>query len=343
MKKLLVAGVAIAIVVSVLVAIHGISKHEDHKKTPEYSLLQLRQAVENHDITSFEKYVDVQGVIDDLVDPLLEVEKFKGKSDNELVALGELIYRKLRYPSKPQLAEATRYQLIDYVETGEYKAGNNETGTLSPEVILANIWHEVTGGNVAFEEIKYIKSEGDLARAGLNVCFKEYNSTLVLDLMLKSRDDYWQVTGLGNFPEFVRQLVVLRNKNILQAMNQTLVLEDVEKSTTDGRWGIGRKVIFETKVKNQGKKEIDRYALKIICITKNGEELDSFVITNRGNILPGTEGKGSWYRDINVFTGKGKMLYETDRSDMHITTSVESIVFADESTLELWGNRQEMG
>jgi hypothetical protein len=343
MKKLVIAAVAIAVVASVLIAIRGVSEREEHKKTPEYSLLQLEEAVKNHDMVTFEKYVDVQGVIDDLVDPFHEVATKKAQPSIELTALGELIYRKLRYPSKSRLAEATRCQLTAYVETGEYNPECNEPEARNPEVLLASIWHEAIGGTAAFDGIEYIESEGEATHAGLNVRFEEYKVTLVLDLIMESRGDYWQVTGLGNFPDFMQQLVVLRNKHVLMAMNETLVLEDVEKSITDGRWGIGKKVIFETKVKNQGKKEIDKYALKIICIAKGGEELDSFVITNRGNIPPGNEGEGFWYRDINVFTGKGKMLYETDRSDMLITTSVKSIVFADESTLELWGDQEEMG
>lgn len=343
MKKFIIAAVAIAVVASILIAMHGVSKHEETKKTPEYSLLQLQQAVENHDTVTFEKYVDVERVVDDCVEPVLEADKFKGQSDNELVALTELIFRKLRYPSKSQLAAATRYQLIDYVETGDCGNTSNEAEAPTPEDTLANIWREVSGGNMIFEGIKDIKIEEDHARADLNIRFEKYKTTLALELMMEDRGEYWQVTGLDNFGELMQQLVVLRNRQVRQAMNQTLVLEGVEKSTTDGRWGIGRKVIFEAKVKNLGEKEINRYALKVICITKDGEELDSFVITDSGNIPPGNEGNGFWLRDISVFAGKGKMLYETDRSDMNITTRVESIVFADESTLELWGNQEEMG
>jgi hypothetical protein len=346
MKKIGIAGtavVAVAVTISILIAMRGVSKHEEYKKTPEYSLLQLRQAVENHDTVSFEKYVDVESVVGHIVDPLLEVDKFKGQSDSELVALGELVYRKLSYPSKSELTITTHYKLVDYVKTGEYKPKNDETDTFAPVLVLENIWQEVSGGTVAGGDGKSIENEGDRARAGYNIRFEEYDTTLVLDFILESRKEYWQVTGIENFPEFLQRLVVLRNKKVLEAMNQTLTLEDVEKSTTDGRWGIGTKVIFETKVRNHGEKEIERYALKVICNTKDGKELDSFVITNRGSIPPGNEGEGFWYRDVNVHTGQGKMLYETDRSDMRITTSVESIVFADDSTLEIWGKQEEMG
>lgn len=338
--KRIIAGLA-AILLVVAMA-YGMYRHDQYKKSPEYSLTQLEKAIEEHDIESFKKYADVQGLVNGLMDQLLEIGNREKKSNARQPTLVELISNDLLYFSKPQLVGTARFQLLDYVKTGEYGGKINSTARRNPEVLLSKIWCETIGCNTTFQGIEYVREEGELAQTGLNFLMEDHDVVLVLELEMEDRGEYWQVTRLGNFPDFMRELVELRNKRVLDEMNRTLILEGIDKSTTNGVWGIGKKVIFELQVRNQGQKEIGSYVVKVDCMLPNGKELESFTIDSGRKILAGEKGKGSWFKDINKFSTEDEVLYTADRSDLDIKATVQQIVFADESTLELWGERQVM-
>lgn len=339
MKKI---HVAVAVLLSILVAVYGIHRRSQYKKTPEYSLSQLQQAMNNRNAAAFEKYFDVDRAVGGLVDQLFQKAGSEKRFKTDQIILAQSIHEDLLDFTKVQLAEAIRGRLMDYVETGAYEIEKEAIASSGSEATLSAIWQQTAGEDIDFKGFEYVEQEGETARAGLTFDIDDYDTTVVLHLIMSNRGDHWQVTELCNVPEIMRELVDLRNTRVLETMNQTLVLERFDKSTTNGRWGIGKKVIIELTIKNQGKKEIDHYAMKVTCRHHDGKELECFTVTDKTNIEPGETSAGFWYKDVDIFSTGDKALYELSQSNMAVTTSVESIVFADDSRLELWGSQKIM-
>lgn len=346
MKKsvgVMVAACVVATAVVVLLAVYGTIKKEQYRRTPEYSMTQVRKAIKSRDMVSFERYVDVDRLVDGLVDQVWAVNRLKRNAADKKDLLTELMDDELLSVSREQVADAARCQLVGYVESGRFKRDKAGSDCERAEQFLSKIWNEAIAGYATFREIEYVqKQNGGLARVGLSVEFDNSDRGFVLDLLMKDRGEYWQVTSLNNFPEFVRELIELRNARVREEMNQTLVLANIDKSATNGLWGIGKKVIIELKLENQGRKQIALCSVDVVCKSSDGKELDSFTVTSSRGISPGNAGKGFWYKDINSLSSDDRMLYETEQSDLRIDASVKSILFADKSRLELWGDREIM-
>jgi len=347
MKKSVGVIVTVCVIATALVAFvavyASINKKEQYRRTPEYSMTQLRKAIKSHDLVSFEQYVDVDGLVDGLVDQVWAVNRLKRNAADKRDLLTELMDDELLSVSREQVADAARCQLVGYVESGRFERDKAGSDCERAEQFLSKIWNEAIAGYAKFRDIEYVqKQNGGLARVGLGVELDRSDRGFVLDLLMKDRGEYWQVTSLNNFPEFVRELIELRNARVREEMNQTLVLANIDKSATNGLWGIGKKVIIELKLENQGQKQIALCSVDVVCKSSDGKELDSFTVTSSRGISPGDAGKGFWYKDINSLSSDDRMLYETEQSDLRIDASVKSILFADKSRLELWGDREIM-
>ena len=73
MKKLVVG----LIVAFLIILSAGGVYYWQYTKSPRYSLLQAKNAFEQHDLNNFEKYVDVEGITNSLIDQLLEISTEK--------------------------------------------------------------------------------------------------------------------------------------------------------------------------------------------------------------------------------------------------------------------------
>lgn len=335
-------------IVLVITTLIGAVLYWQYTQTPEYSLLQAKKAVEQHDLASFEKYVDVEGIISSLIDQTLEMSTEEKEQQNEWEQLGEAIGKSLITLIKPQLTKIIKQQIVKYVETGRFEEKKKGRKPEEPENSLSDLWNGLSRGKSVFKGIAYVKKEGKIAYVGLELFQEKYDTSLILDLKMRDKGGYWQVAEISNFSEFMRKLDDLEtqriaelNKPIIKAMKQTLVLESLQKSTISDRWGFDKKVVFRLKFKNNGQKEIDEYKAVLTCKTLDGKVLKKLLITDSNNIPPGQTGGGVWSTDVNIFNANDNMLYETPQSNLDITVEIQYIKFIDGSELKLYEKGQD--
>ena len=338
MKKFL----TFAIVLIVAIFTGGII-YWQYTRTPKYSLWQAKKSIEQRDLASFEKYVDVEGITNSLIDQILEISTEETKPQDEWEQLGEAIGKGLITILKPQLTKIVKQQLVDYVETGKFEEEKKGRESEEPQISLSELWNKAGGRKSVFRGISYVKKEGEIAYVGLAFFQEKYDTSLIMDLKMRNRGGYWQVAELSNFSEFIRKLddleterIAKLNKPIIEAMRKTLVLESLHKSTTSDRWGFDKKVVFRLKFKNHGQKEIDEYKVALRCKTLDGKVLKSLSITHSDNISPGQTGGGIWSTDVNMFIAGDNTLYETPQSNLDISIEIQYIKFTDGSELKLY-------
>lgn len=325
-----------------------------YTRLPEYSLWQARKAFERHDLSSFEKYVDIDSVSGSLIDQMLEVVDSKMDPQDGWVELGKALGKGLVTLAKPQLVQFTSQEIVSLVEKGrpeQQKAtGKPASGGLS----LSGIWRKTGGGQQCrFQGLEDARREGSLAFVGMKLLFQKYDAPLVLELKLRERAGYWQVAGLTNFSDFVRKLDELEkrhlaelNKPVLEAMRQTLAIEAIEKTTERGSWGFGRKVRFNLRLRNTGPKEISEFNAVIVCRLPgdkegSGKEIKRIPIADTLRILPGEIANCLWTADVSLLSKADVLLYETPQSGLDIATEINTIRFADSSELKLAQEAEE--
>ncbi len=199
MKKIIIVGL-------VIVLCGGIFFYWKFTRSPRYSLWQAVKAVKQHDLASFEKYVDVEGMTSNLIDQMLKLGSDKGKVKDEWGQLGEVFAKGLVAFLKPQLVKIAKQQISDYIEKGKFEEKKEGTKTEGIKFSLSDIWSKTRSEKKNFHGIKYVKREGKIVYIGLKLFQEEYNTTLILDLKMRNRGNYWQVAELSNLSEFINEI-----------------------------------------------------------------------------------------------------------------------------------------
>jgi len=342
MKKLIVGF----IIAFFIIFITGSVYYWQYTKSPKYSLLQAKNAFEQHDLDNFKRYVDVEGIANSLIDQLIELVTDKGQSTKDQgVQSIESLYSGVVTLLKPQLSKLATQQIVKLVETGRLEKSQQETKPKEPNFLLLNIlniWNKIGDKNSPFQGIKYIKKEGKIVYVGLIFYYKQYNTELILELKMRDKGDYWQVAEFSNLTNYIKKLDELETKRInklnapiIDEMKKTLIIEKIEKRTKIDEFDINKKVLIKVKVRNNGEKEIDQYKILLIFNSLNGKELKRINIIDNDNIGPKDVGGGFWGIDVNPFASGDNVLFNTPQSKLDIKAEIQYIKFTDGSVLEL--------
>jgi len=184
--------------------------HYYYKQTPKYSLYQAYNAYEDHDITTFRKYVDIEGLSSNIVDDLIKhsIETAE-KSTDEWEEMGQKSAEGLVELLKPTLIDLISKQISELVETGNIEEREKGEG-------ISNLWRNTVEDKIKFEGVKYIKKDGKLAFLGLNYYKQEKNSEINIELKMRRIENYWQVATINN----LNQLLVKLEKHRIKKVNK---------------------------------------------------------------------------------------------------------------------------
>ena len=197
LKVILAAGVFLVIAVAGVIWYFRFQA-----QTPEYSLDQIRQAVEKHDTEKFHRYVDVSELVEhsyeDLVDELLDTGIVM--PEDARIAVGDLVQM-----MKAPILMSFEHAIDQYVKNGNWEAKDTEgdSQSVSSSELLAR-----TGLNkTEFREVKSIqeiKDDEERVIANISVYQAEAEREFVFEaVMEKTEDGYWRVEEIQNFKEFL--------------------------------------------------------------------------------------------------------------------------------------------
>lgn len=176
---------------------------------PEYSLMQAAKAVHDHDPAAFERYVDVSSVTNSLVDDVTEQSSVLG-----LLNSGGFAMKGALRLLKPQLAKAARQEVQRYVETGSVEAAASVPKPIG-NVSLLGLAGKVVSKDSQFKGIKYTKEEGEQALVGLEFTQPRYDTTLVLEVKMLNKGDYWQATEITNTADILKHVTRMEKQHLL--------------------------------------------------------------------------------------------------------------------------------
>lgn len=150
------------------------------KTTPQYSIYQLYKSAENHDYDRFSKYIDVDGVVNDIVDSAFDSAMEKtddevSESNNSFYQMGYELGQQLAQSwfmsMKPQIKEELKNDIRESVEEGTFKE-DYKTASLF----------------LAFKNLK-VEKDGKVA----DVTIKKPESSDKLKLKMRQKDKYWEI------------------------------------------------------------------------------------------------------------------------------------------------------
>ena len=163
--------------------------------TPQYSLLQIQKSADTKDTVLFDKYVDTNGIIEEIVEDIsiIFIEEMDAEGSSEYSFLDpKIIAAGFVSLFQPAIEDAIKDSFDqfweDEVETIETK---------QPKPGLKN--------NIDSFEMLYLKKEGKIAELGLKVEDPDSGQITELEFKLNKVENYWRVTQISNLEELFRE------------------------------------------------------------------------------------------------------------------------------------------
>lgn len=227
--------ILIAAVVAVIIVAGGSLCYVNFfLKTPEHALSAIQNAVENHDVDEFNRYVDVDnvvaGVTNNMLDGIIA-------SQNNLPEEAKVAVNSIATMFKAPLVASLNSGLTNFVKTGNWQSGNT-TEDSQGAVINSDMILEQTGlANLSFDGIDYVEinKENKTAEAGIKATQSEINQEFVFKVTLEEQaDGYWKVVSVDNFADFIKALEDGRREYVKNYVEQTaVIISSKERALTE--------------------------------------------------------------------------------------------------------------
>jgi len=175
---------------------------------PEASLVEIRAALEAKDMEKLQKYVDFKRTSNSIVEQSQNMAV--GLLPQELQGAANLLRRGLK--ARKQLTTAVRSQLLQSVET--------VSGQKVPEVAdvvkllpIGKLINTKMLPKLEFEGVDHVDRQDSISLVGLKVRPANSEESMILELRMLQKEDYWQVVGVENFGEVLPKLISIGRKN----------------------------------------------------------------------------------------------------------------------------------
>lgn len=174
-----------------------------YTKTPEYAMQKIQDAFEKHDWQTFQKYVDMDALLDSSSEALIQalIDTDRPMSGEAKAAMGGFVQM-----FKAPLALTLRDEVQRYVEKGEWTAPATDTPEarepLSLDVVLTRLGLKA----IHFRKIDYIAADktAGTARAGVRIYQADAGEEFVFEMKLtQAADGVWRVTEIQNLHDFI--------------------------------------------------------------------------------------------------------------------------------------------
>ena len=323
-----------ALLLILLISAGALLYFSGQKKTPEYSLNLLNNAIKQHDLATFEKHFELNTfyaqAFDDVIAPTLRQPSDSGLNDFLAAIMAGV---------RQSFADSMSEQTKRYVETGTLDLDNN-----APEQILAGKFTELTDfRNMNFKKVQSVKVDGSTAHAEVLVNRKQIKEDLVLKLkMRRLEDETWSVVGMENLQEFLASMSAKKAEK-LSVLNKPLAKKLAERIAItsskfehkkNNRFGVSYAFSFSPTVEFKDV-QVAEFAGQVDVFNKNGEKLFSqkFVSSGPFPIASKQEFRFSW--SLNPFVPNEKTLIATPGRELSVKTEIIRARFVDGSEIKL--------
>lgn len=170
--------------------------------SPQYSLKQLKKATPEHDVTAFNKYVDLDEVIDSIVVQTWQYYTSQEDTGNRWSEIRQKISTGLLSVVKPNLKEIIKKEVLDYVATGEWTDDNSKDNENS-SLILKLIKNRIDPEKWDYQSINYAAINGETARIGLTYYDQSKETNFLVEINMRDMKGYWQLTEITNVAQLL--------------------------------------------------------------------------------------------------------------------------------------------
>ena len=202
-----------------------------YTKTPDYAIQMIQASLEKHDREKFQKYVDLDTLLDGSADALMQglIDTDRPMPEEARAAVSG--FTKM---FKAPLVTSFKGLINQYVSTGQW--GSDESKAVDQGIpIDSDMIIEKSGvKDLQFEAIDYmaVDKEAKTAVAGVRVLQGESGESFVFEVELRqSENGIWRVVNIKNFRDFIGVVSQARRDLVQEyiSVTQTLMEEHEKK------------------------------------------------------------------------------------------------------------------
>ena len=305
-------------------------------KTPTYSLNLIREAVQKHDVTSFEKHVDMDTLYTKAFDDaLVAYDKIEGTNmlSNPLAAG---FIQMLKAPTvsalKNQTIEAVKGENLTENQ-GESDAANFAKGVKYKSGVIDSI----------IKDASVISKETNEAVVAITLHNTKIDKDFIMNVKMSKLDDgTWKIKEITNLVNFLIDVDKAEKEKLaaLDAPIKEKIYEAIQ--LTNGRSNIKNvgsyfpSYVFDSglKVKNISRKTIKNVKAYILIVRKADKKvLHSSPLLESGPIAVGSEYEFSDSFSINEFKDEHEAILNGSRETQQVGLKPMYVEFDDGSSL----------
>lgn len=207
------------------------------KKTPEYSMGIILDAVKQHDVVAFQRHVDLDSLLLRAFDDIITTSLTK-EEDGDVKTMAAGFAQTFKQPAINVMKDGIKR----YVETGSFELSGQSTSNQSSasadksDKISAKEMREKVGlANIDFKGFMYTKKDGKTAIVGVKIWEKQVAQEFVVDVKMRELDDgTWQIAEIVNLSAYITKLNEAKvqklaelNRPIEEQINKALIIGKV--------------------------------------------------------------------------------------------------------------------
>ncbi len=182
-------------IVIVATIVIGIIGYNYWINTPQYSLIQIQKSIDEKDRFLFDKHVDTNGIIEEIVEDLskLFIEGMDTEDSSEYSFFNpEVLAAGLVSLFKPAIENAIEEGFDEFWEDKIEITESKET-----KYELKN--------NLDSFQMSYLKKDGKIAKLGLESEDPNSGEIVKIEFKLNKIENYWRITQISNLEELLKQ------------------------------------------------------------------------------------------------------------------------------------------
>ncbi len=182
-------------IIIIAIIVIGVFGYKYWINTPQYSLLQIQKSVDTKDRVLFDKYVDTNGIIEEIVEDLskLFIEEMDAEESSEFSFFD------------PQVLAAGFLSLFQPVIENAIEEGFDEFWEDEVETVEIKESKSDFTNNLDSFEMSYLKKDGKIAKLGLEREDPDSGRIVKIEFKLNKIENYWRITQISNLQDLLRQ------------------------------------------------------------------------------------------------------------------------------------------
>ena len=182
-------------IIIIAIIVIGVFGYNYWINTPQYSLLQIQKSVDTKDRALFDKHVDTNGIIEEIVEDLskLFIEEMDAEESSEFSFFD------------PQVLAAGFLSLFQPVIENAIEEGFDEFWEDEVETVEIKESKSDFRNNLDSFEMSYLKKDGKIAKLGLEREDPDSGRIVKIEFKLNKIENYWRITQISNLQDLLRQ------------------------------------------------------------------------------------------------------------------------------------------